>query len=65
MARVCGFTGKRTSTGNNVSKSIRRTKRTFRPNLFYRNVKDPETGMTFRVRLSAKGIKILKKQGVL
>ncbi|HRI35526.1 MAG TPA: 50S ribosomal protein L28 [bacterium] len=65
MARVCQYTGKRTSTGNAVSHSVRRTKRTFRPNLFWRNLRDPETGMTFRVRLSANAIKTLKKKGIL
>ncbi|MDD2565934.1 MAG: 50S ribosomal protein L28 [Candidatus Gracilibacteria bacterium] len=65
MARVCQLTGKRTSTGNNVSHSVRRTKRTFQPNLFWRNIKDPATGLMFRMRLSAKAIKTLKTKGVL
>ena len=33
MSRVCQLTGKRTSVGNNVSHSVRRTKRRFYPNL--------------------------------
>lgn len=65
MSRVCQLTGKRTSVGNNVSHSVRRTKRRFYPNLFWRNVKDPSTGLTIRLRLSAKAIKTLKKQGIL
>jgi len=65
MSRVCQLTGKHTSTGNRVSHSVRRTKRKFFPNLFLRNVKDPETGATYRLRLSAKAIKTLKKQGIL
>ncbi len=65
MSRICMLTGKKTSVGNNVSHSVRRTKRKFYPNLFWRNVKDPETGIVLRLRLSAKAIKTLKKRGVL
>jgi len=63
MSRVCQFTGKRTNRrANNVSHSVRRTKREFRPNLFYRNIKDPQTNFVFRMRLSAKAIKTFKKK---
>ncbi len=65
MSRVCQLTGKRTSVGNNVSHSVRRTKRKFYPNLFWRNIKDPSTGLSLRLRLSAKAIKTLKKKGIL
>ena len=65
MSRICMLTGKKTAVGNNVSHSVRRTKRKFFPNLFWRNVKDPETGIILRLRLSAKAIKTLKKRGVL
>ena len=65
MSRVCQLTGKRTCVGNNVSQSVRRTKRRFYPNLFWRNIKDPETGLVLRMRLSAKAIKTLKKKGIL
>lgn len=65
MSRVCQLTGKRTSVGNNVSHSVRRTKRRFYPNLFWRNIKDPETGLVLHMRLSAKAIKTLKKKGIL
>ena len=33
MSRVCQITGKKVITGNNVSKSNRKTKRKFYPNL--------------------------------
>ena len=65
MSRVCQLTGKRKSVGNNVSHSVRRTKRKFFVNLFWRNIKDPITGAVVRVRLSAKAIKTLKKKGIL
>ncbi len=59
------LTGKRTAVGNNVSHSVRRTKRKFFPNLFWRNIKDPQTGLSYRLRLSAQAIKTLKKKGIL
>ncbi|MBP6981401.1 50S ribosomal protein L28 [Candidatus Gracilibacteria bacterium] len=65
MSRVCQLTGKHTGVGNSVSHSCRHTKRKFYPNLFWRNIKDPSTGLTVRLRLSAKAIKTLKKNGIL
>jgi large subunit ribosomal protein L28 len=65
MSRTCQLTGKKTSVGNKVSHSCRHTKRKFFVNLFWRNIKDPYTGLTVRLRLSAKAIKTLKKQGIL
>lgn len=65
MSRVCQLTWKKTWVGNNVSHSVRRTKRKFLPNLFWRNVKDPATGIVFRMRLSAKAIKTLKLKWIL
>lgn len=65
MARVCEVTGKKTSVWNRRSHSMRATKRKFYPNLFYKNIKDPETGLVYRVRVSAKGLRTLKKKGIL
>ena len=65
MSRVCQVTGKRTAVWNKRSHSMRATKRTFRPNLFYKNIKDPETGLTFRIRVSAKGLRTLRKHGLI
>ena len=65
MSRICQLTGKKTAVGNNVSHSMRHTKRRFYPNLFWSNIKDPQTGMIVRLRLSAKAIKTLKKKGIM
>jgi large subunit ribosomal protein L28 len=61
MARRCELTGKKPSTGNNVSHSNRKTKRRFLPNLFRKNLTDPETGERFSAKLSAKAIKTVAK----
>ena len=65
MARVCEITGKKTSVGNRRSHSMRATKRKFYPNLFYKNITDPVTGLVYRVRVSAKGLKTLRKKGII
>nr|MDD3720221.1 50S ribosomal protein L28 [Candidatus Gracilibacteria bacterium] len=65
MSRVCEVTGKRTRVGNNRSHSMRATKRKFYPNLFYKNIKDPETGIVYRIKVSAAGIRTLKKKGII
>ena len=61
MSNTCIITGKRTSTGNNVSHSKRRTKRKFKVNLQKKNLINPATGQPVSVKVSAKGLKILKK----
>lgn len=65
MSRICDVTGKRTAVGNRRSHSMRATKRKFYPNLFYKNIKDPETGLVYQIRVSAKGLKTLKKKGII
>ena len=65
MSRICEVTGKKTAVGNNRSNSMRETKRKFYPNLFYKNIKDPETGLVYRIRVSAKGIRTLRKHGII
>lgn len=64
MSKVCQITGKRVITGNNVSHSKRRTKRTFEPNLFTRKFYDPENDNWITLKVSAKGIRIINKKGL-
>ena len=65
MSRVCEITWKKNAVGNNRSHSLRATKRKFYPNLFYKNIKDPETGLVYKIRVSAKWMRTLRKHGVL
>jgi len=65
MSRVCQVTGKKTATWNRRSHSLRATKRKFYPNLFYKKVRDPETGLVFKIRVSAKGLRTLRKYGLV
>ncbi len=61
MARKCVLTGKKTTSGQNRPFSLKATKRTFRPNLFWKRVFNPTTGRVERMKLSAKAIRTLKK----
>mgnify|MGYP000020852764 CR=1 FL=1 len=65
MSRICEITWKRTWIGNKRSHSMRATKRKFYPNLFYKNVKDPATGIVYRIKVSAKGLKTLRKKWII
>lgn len=61
MAKVCQVTGKKGSTGHNVSHSVRRTKRKFLPNLQKKKVFNPFTGKFQVVKVSTKALKLLAK----
>jgi len=65
MSRICEITWKKTSVWNNRSHSMRATKRKFYPNLFYKNIKDAETWIVYRIKVSAAGIRTLKKKGII
>ncbi len=61
MARFCQITQKRTRSGNNVSHSQRKTKRTFAPNVHLRKLLNPATGTVMRVKLSTQALRTLAK----
>jgi large subunit ribosomal protein L28 len=57
------ITGKRTISGNNVSFSMRRTKRTFKPNLQKKTF--VVNGKKVRLTVAASTIRTLRKKGFL
>ncbi len=65
MSRVCQITGKRVVAGNNVSHSHKKTKRTFKPNLFKKKYFLEEENRWVVLKVSAKGMKIINKKGIL
>lgn len=65
MSKVCQITGKKVITGNNVSHSKRRTKRTFEPNLFTRKFYNPETNDWITLKVSASGMRNIDKNGLV
>lgn len=64
MSKVCQITGKKVITGNNVSHSKRRTRRTFEPNLFNRKFYNPDNESWITLKVSAKGIRNINKNGL-
>lgn len=64
MSKVCQVTGKRPTTGNNVSFSNRKTKRRFEPNLQTKRYYIPSEGRWVTLTLSTKGMKTIAKRGI-
>ncbi len=64
MSRICQITGKRTTFGNNVSHSKKRTKRKFYPNLFDKKFYLPEEDRWISLRVSAAGLRNINKKGL-
>ena len=65
MSRICEITGKKVMTGNNVSHSNIKTKRRFYPNLQTKKFYIPEEDLWITLKVSAKGIRIINKKGIL
>ena len=63
MAAQCDLTGKGKQFGNNVSFSLRRTKRVFKPNLQKKTFM--VDGEKVTMNLSTQAIRTLKKKGIL
>ncbi|MEK7137560.1 MAG: 50S ribosomal protein L28 [Patescibacteria group bacterium] len=61
MPRVCIKTGKRPSSGQNRSHSLRATKRRFIPNIQVKRVFDPATGTYRKMKVSAAYLRTLAK----
>ena len=64
MARVCQVTGKRPVAGNNVSHAKNRTRRRFLPNLHTHRFWVESEKKFVKLRLSAKGMRIIDKVGI-
>ena len=61
MSRTCDITGKRTSSGSNVSHSNAHTKRTFKPNLQEKTFQSEILGRKVKLRVSTRAIRTLDK----
>ncbi len=64
MAQICMVTGKRPIVGMNVSHSHVRTKKRLIPNLHSKRYWVPNENRWVRLRLSAKGMRIIDKRGI-
>lgn len=64
MSRVCQVTGKKALVGNQVSHSNHKTKRRFEINLRNKRFWLEDEGRWIKLRVSAKGMKIIDKRGL-
>ena len=64
MARVCQITGKRPTSGNNVSHAKNRTRRRFLPNLHKRRFWLPNEKRYVTLKVSRKGLRLIDKYGI-
>ena len=61
MSKVCQITGKKPSSGHNVSHSLRRTKRRFLPNLQVKKVFNLKTGKWEKMKLATSALRTMVK----
>ena len=64
MSKTCEITGKKVMFGNNVSKSLNRTKRRFDVNLIKKRLFIPEENKWITLKLSASALKTINKKGI-
>ncbi|WP_108666298.1 50S ribosomal protein L28 [Euzebya rosea] len=64
MSKVCQVTGKRPTSGNNVSFSNKKTKRRFEPNLQKKRYYLPSEKRWVTLTLSTKAMKTITKNGI-
>lgn len=64
MSAHCQVTGAQPGFGKSVSHSHVRTNRRWDPNIQHRRFFVPSLGRTVRLRVSAKGLKIIDKNGI-
>ena len=61
MSKVCEICGKGPSSGNNVSHSVRRTKRRFLPNLIKKKIINPITGLLSKKKMCTRCLRTMSK----
>ncbi len=64
MSRVCQVTGKKALVGNKVSHSNHKTKRRFEINLRTKRFWLEDENRWIKLRVSARGMKIIDKRGL-
>lgn len=64
MSKVCQVTGKRPVAGNNISHAKNHTKRRFLPNLHSHRFWIESEKRFVKLRVSAKGMRIIDKVGI-
>lgn len=64
MSKVCQVTGKRPTSGNNVSHANNKTRRRFLPNLHTHRFWLESENRYIKLRVSTKGLRTIDKLGI-
>ena len=64
MSKTCEITGKKVMFGNNVSKSLNRTKRRFSVYLIKKRFFIPDENKWITLKISASALKTINKKGI-
>lgn len=64
MSKTCEITGKKVMFGNNVSKSLNRTKRRFDVNLIKKRFFIPDENKWITLKISASALKTINRKGI-
>ena len=64
LSAHCQVTGRKPGFGNTVSHSHRRTRRRWDPNIQTKTYVLPSEGRRVKLRVSAKGIKVIDRDGI-
>ena len=64
MSRICQVTGIKPRSGNNVSHANNKSRRVWNPNLTFKRYWLDEENRWIRIRVSAKGMKVIDKRGL-
>ena len=64
MAKVCIVTGKRPMSGNKRSHANNKSRRRWEPNLQWKRIWVPSEKRFIRLRVSARGLRIINKNGI-
>jgi large subunit ribosomal protein L28 len=64
MSARCQVTGRTVGFGNTVSHSHRRSRRRWSPNIQTKTYFLPSEGRRVKLRMSAKGIKVIDRDGI-
>ena len=61
---ICAVTGKRWMNGSKISHSNIKSPKRFHPNIQSKRVFDVDSGRWIKLKISARGLKILNKKGL-
>ena len=64
MSKVCQISGKKVQFGNNVSKSINKTRRRFNANIISKKFYIPEEDKWIKLKVSTSVLKTINKKGI-